>query len=41
MWWVFVATCRLSLAGMSGDYSRVAVRGFLTAEASLVAELGL
>ena len=38
--WVFVATCRFSLVVASRGYSLVAVRGLLTAVASLVAEHG-
>ena len=37
--WVFVAACGLSLIALSGGYSSLAaVRGFLIAMASLVAE---
>ena len=36
--WVFVAECGPSLAEVSGDYSLVAVHGFLIAVASLVVE---
>ena len=39
--WVFVVARGLSLVVVSGGYSFVVVRGFLTVVASLVAELGL
>ena len=39
--WIFVAVCGLSVAAVGRDYSPAAVRGLLTAVASLVAEHGL
>ena len=39
--WIFVAVCRLSVEAVVREYSPGAVRGRLTAVASLVAEHGL
>ena len=41
LYWIFVAVCGLSVAAVGRDYSPAAVRGLLTAVASLVAEHGL
>ena len=41
LWWVFIATCKLSLVAVSRGYTLVAVHGLPIAVAFLVAEHGL
>ena len=41
LWWVFIATCKLSLVAVTRGYTLVAVHGLPIAVASLVGEHGL
>lgn len=41
LWWVFIATCKLSLVAVNRGYTLVAVHGLPIAVASLVGEHGL